>query len=75
MTRERYHNKTAEVDLTPDEMAQALAERVSHTRLDCTVFWNRYTVEIKVTGGELEGVTVRYCLEPEEDAGASAPSK
>jgi hypothetical protein len=71
MTRKQYHNQTAEVDLTPEEMALALAERVSHTRLTPAVFWNRYTVQVTVRGGELEGVTVRYYLEPEEGEGAA----
>lgn len=58
--------QVAEIELTVQEMANAVAEHTSHTRLTKSHFWNSYTLQIKAHDGELVGATVRYFLEPEE---------
>jgi len=56
----------AEIELTAQEMGQAVAERISHTRLTPSHFWNTYTLQIKVHNGEFVGGTVRYYLDEED---------
>lgn len=58
-------DKIAEIPLTVEEMGEALAKHISHTRLTPAHFWNSYTLEIKIHNGELAGATVRYYLDEE----------
>jgi len=58
--------KVAEIELTPEEAAQAIAYYISQTRLSKSHFWNSYTLTTKFYNGEFAGAVVRYFLDEEE---------
>jgi hypothetical protein len=57
--------QTAQVELTVQEMGEAVAKYISVTKLPPDVFWNSYNLNIRMTNGSIEGITLTYYLSEE----------